>query len=239
MGSSRKGEFVAGEARTRITIVLLGPPGAGKGTQARRVSAEFGYPAISTGDILREAIRNGTGLGKQAQRYMDSGALVPDDLVDAIVKARLMRDDCAQGFLLDGYPRTIHQAKSLEKLLAKEKTKILVIGIQLGHDLLAARLAGRWTCPNCGKLFNASSNPSSAGDRCDGCNTPLVLRTDDSAEVVEERLQVYLQETKPVIDYFKERGLYVEVDGGRSVDEVYAAISEAIRKEQRSGATIS
>jgi len=234
---------VAGAASTRIAIVLLGPPGAGKGTQARRISAEFNYPAISTGDILREAAKKRTKLGIQAQQYMNSGALVPDDLVDAIVKERLTRKDCAQGFLLDGYPRTIHQAAFLEKLLAEEKTKILAIGIHIDHGLLVARLAGRWTCPNCGKMFNASSNPSSAGDRCDECGTPLVLRKDDSAEVVEERLQVYLQETKPVIGYFQERGLYVEVDGEKPVDQVYEAISEAIRKavgkKQRSGAAIS
>lgn len=223
----------------RVAVVLLGPPGAGKGTQARLISSEFGYPAISTGDILREAVKNQTELGKQAQRFMDSGLLVPDELVDAIVKERLEREDCRQGFVLDGYPRTIHQAEFLEKLLADGRTRILTVGIQLDHDQLVARLAGRWTCPNCGKLFNASSNPSRAGNRCDECNTSLVLRKDDSAEVVEERLQVYLQETKPVMDYFKERGLYIEVAGGKPVDQVYSAISQAIREEQRSGATIS
>jgi adenylate kinase len=228
---------VAGEARKRIAIILLGPPGAGKGTQARRLCAEFGFPAISTGDMLREAVKNRTELGKQAQRYMDSGLLVPDALVDAIVEARLQREDCSRGFILDGYPRTIHQAEFLEKLLAREKARMLVIGIQLDNDQLVARLAGRWTCPNCGKLFNASSNPSKAGNRCDECDTPLILRKDDSADVVAERLQVYLQETKPVIDYFRERGLYLEVDGAKPADDVYAAISAVIRKEQSSGAT--
>jgi len=230
---------VAGEASVRTAIVLLGPPGAGKGTQARRICAEFGYPAVSTGDMLREAVKNQTELGKQARRYMDAGLLVPDDLVDAIVRARLQRQDCARGVVLDGYPRTIHQAEFLEKLLAQDRAKILVIGIQLERDLLVARLAARWTCPSCGKLFNASSNPSKAGNLCDECHTPLVLRKDDSAEVVGERLQVYLQETMPVIDYFKQRGLYIEVDGQKPADQVYAAVSEIIRKEQRSGATNS
>ena len=230
---------MAGEARERVAVVLLGPPGAGKGTQARRISAEFAYPAISTGDMLREAIKNQTQLGKQAQRYMDSGALVPDDLVDAIVEARLRREDCARGFMLDGYPRTLHQAKFLEKLLAEQNTRMVVIGIQLDHGVLVSRLAGRWMCPNCGKLFNSSSNPSKAGNRCDECGTLLASRKDDSPEVVEERLQVYLQETKPVIDYFKKRDLYVEVDGGNPVDDVYRAVSGAIRKELRSGAASS
>ncbi len=187
--------------------------------------------------MLRDAVKNRTELGKKAQQYMDSGLLVPDGLVDAIVKARLGEEDCSRGFILDGYPRTINQAEFLEKVLVREGARLLVIGIQLAHDQLVARLAGRWTCPNCGKLFNASSNPSRAGERCDECNTPLVLRKDDSAEVVAERLQVYLQETKPVIDYFAERGLYCEVDGGKPVDNVYAAISAIIRKEQSSGAT--
>ena len=230
---------MAGEARERIAVVLLGPPGAGKGTQARRISAEFGYPAISTGDMLREAIKNQTELGKQAQRHMDSGGLVPDQLVDAIVKARLQREDCARGFVLDGYPRTLHQARFLEKLLAEENAGMLVIGIQLDHDLLVARLAGRWMCPGCGKLFNASSNPSKAGNRCDECGASLASRTDDSPEVVEERLQVYLQETRPVMDYFKQRGMYIEVDGGKLVDQVYAAVSRTIRKELENGAAIS
>jgi adenylate kinase len=230
---------VEGEAEKRIAVVLLGPPGAGKGTQARRITVEFGYPAISTGDMLREATKNQTELGKQAQGYMDSGLLVPDELVDAIVKARLQREDCARGFLLDGYPRTIHQARFLEKLLAEQVTKMLVIGIELDPDVLVARLAGRWTCPGCGKLFHASSNPSKAGNQCDECGAPLASRKDDSPEVVEERLQVYLQETKPVIDYFKKRGIYIGVDGGKPVDEVYAAVSRAIGKELQSGAAIS
>ncbi len=223
----------------RTAIILLGPPGAGKGTQARRISAEFKIPAISTGDMLREAVKNQTELGRQAQRYMDSGALVPDELVDAIVKARLAREDCTSGFLLDGYPRTIHQAEFLEKLLVVDPAnRILVAGIEIDPALLVARIAGRRTCAKCGKMFNATSNPSKAGDRCDECGTVLALRKDDSPEVVGERLQVYLQETKPVVDFFRKRGLYFAVDGGKSVDEVYAAIVEIIKREQSSGAII-
>ena len=222
----------------RTAIILLGAPGAGKGTQARKITSEFGIPAISTGDMLREAVRNKTQLGIQAQRHMDSGGLVPDELVDAIVKARLERSDCARGFLLDGYPRTLHQSEFLEMLFAAEgNTAVLVIGIEIDHALLLSRLVNRWTCPNCGKLFNVTSHPSKAGDRCDECRTPLIVRKDDTASVVTERLRKYMQETKPVVEYFQTRGMYHPVDGSMSVDEVYAAISETIRREQKNEAT--
>jgi adenylate kinase len=222
----------------RTAIILLGAPGAGKGTQARKITVEFGIPAISTGDMLREAVRNKTGLGIQAQRYMDSGGLVPDELVDAIVKARLERSDCARGFLLDGYPRTLHQSEFLEMLFTAEgNTAVQVIGIEIDHALLLSRLINRWTCPNCGKMFNVTSNPSKAGDRCDECSAPLIVRKDDTASVVEERLRKYMQETKPVVEYFQSRGMYHPVDGSGSVDEVYAAISETIRREQKNEAT--
>jgi adenylate kinase len=222
----------------RTAIILLGAPGAGKGTQARKICAEFGFPAISTGDMLRDAVKNKTELGLQAQRYMDSGGLVPNELVDAIVKARLARADCAVGFLLDGYPRTLHQAEFLQTLFAADgNTAMLVIGIEIDHALLLSRLINRWTCPNCGKMFNVTSSPSKAGDRCDECNTPLIVRKDDTASVVEERLHNYMRETKPVVEYFQSRGTYHPVDGCGPVDGVYAAISETIRSEQKNAAT--
>jgi adenylate kinase len=217
----------------RTAIVLLGAPGAGKGTQARKISADFAYPAISTGDMLREAVKNKTELGLRAQRHMDSGGLVPNELVDAIVKARLERSDCARGFLLDGYPRTLHQAEFLRTLFAADgNTAMLVIGIEIDHALLLSRLINRWTCPNCGKMFNVTSNPSRDGDRCDECKTPLIVRKDDTASVVEERLHNYMLETKPVVEYFQSRGMYHPVDGSKPVDDVYTAISETIRREQ-------
>ena len=222
----------------RTAIILLGAPGAGKGTQARKITADFDIPAISTGDILREAVRNRTELGVQAQRYMDSGGLVPDELVDGIVKARLERSDCARGFLLDGYPRTLHQAEFLETLFKAEgNTAVLVVGIEIDHALLMSRLINRWTCPNCGKMFNVTSNPSREGDRCDECGTILIVRRDDTASVVEERLQNYMLETKPVVEYFQSRGMYRPVDGSGPVNEVYASISETIRREQEAEAT--
>lgn len=212
----------------RVGIILLGPPGAGKGTQARRMAACYNFARISTGDMLREAVNNGSALGKKAQSCIEAGNLVPDELVDAIVKSRLARRDCKRGFILDGYPRTIHQAEYLEKLFAHKDVDFLAIGIKVSDDLLLKRLAGRWTCSRCGKIFNAASNPSRDADRCDECNTLLVHRKDDSDQVVAERLHVYHEATEPLIQYYKNRGCYHEVVGERRLDEVYDNLKEIV-----------
>jgi adenylate kinase len=196
------------------------------------IGATLGYPRISTGDILREAVRNRTALGRQAQDYMESGNLVPDALVDAIVRERIGRDDCAKGFVLDGYPRTVPQAEFLDRLFAEESVKPLAVGIQVADGALIKRLSGRLTCPSCNKMFHVVSSPSKAGDRCDECGTALVQRKDDTVQVIEERLQVYHSETEPLIDYYKSRDCYVAVDGGRSVDEIQEAILAVVRKRQ-------
>jgi len=224
---SRNPQSNNGDLR-KMAIVLLGPPGAGKGTQARKLGARYNFPRISTGDILREAVKNETVLGKKARRYMEAGDLVPDVLVDAIVKARVARKDCASGFILDGYPRTIHQAEFLERILSG-KHKILAIGIRVRNDVLLDRLAGRWTCPKCAKIFNADSRPSSGGSSCDECDSPLVHRKDDSASIVEERLLVYHKETEPLIQYYQSRGCYAEVDGERPVDKIYRSLTGLLR----------
>ncbi len=208
----------------RVALTILGAPGAGKGTQARMLGAELNYPWISTGDMLREAVKDGTTLGGEVQGYMERGGLVPDALVDRIIRDRLAREDCRDGFILDGYPRTIQQAQFLDTLLCGEGSRILAIGITVGSDVLLGRLAGRWTCPKCGKMFNIMSNPSKAGDDCDECGTHLVLRKDDSTRVVEERLQVYHQLTEPLIQYYRSRGCYAEVDGEQSADQIHGAI---------------
>lgn len=211
---------------------MLGPPGAGKGTQARKVSSALSFPQISTGDMLREALRNQTELGKKAQAFMESGVLVPDDLVDAIVRERLSRPDCGSGFILDGYPRTLHQAEFLQSLFAENGVRNLTIGIRVKDEVLIDRLAGRWTCPGCGKMFNVNSNPSCAGDRCDECGTGLVMRKDDTESVVRERLEVYRKETEPLIQYFKDRGSYIEVDGEVTVDEIFGGIMDIINSRR-------
>jgi adenylate kinase len=216
----------------QIAIIMLGPPGAGKGSQARKISSALNIPQISTGDMLREALKHKTELGKKAQAFMESGTLVPDDLVDAIVRERLARADCSEGFILDGYPRTIRQAESLRSLFAEAGTRDLTIGIRVSDEILISRLAGRWTCPGCGKIFNTSSNPSRSGDCCDECGTGLVMRKDDAESVVGERLQVYRRETEPLIRYFKDRDSYVEVDGEVAMDEIFAVMMDIINSRR-------
>ena len=217
----------------RVAIIMLGPPGAGKGTQARMMSEALNFPHISTGDILREALRNQTELGRKAKGYMESGALVPDELVDAIVAERLTREDCIRGFILDGYPRTIPQARFLQSLFDKNGTKILSIGVEVGDKVLINRLSSRWTCPKCGKMFNASMNPDKMGGRCDACNTALIQRKDDTAEeVIAERLQVYHTATRPLVRHYQEQGSYIEVDGDRPVDEVFGVIMKIIANDE-------
>jgi adenylate kinase len=204
---------------------MLGPPGAGKGTQARMIAESLKYPHISTGDMLREALKNRTELGKKAKEYMDSGTLVPDSLVDAIVTERLGREDCRRGFILDGYPRTIAQAEFLRSLFAKDGTPVLTLGIEVEDSELINRMSSRWTCPVCGKMFNARLDSGKVGGRCDECGARLVQRKDDSVEVIAERLQVYHTATKPLIRYYQEQGAYIPINGKRSASEVFSDIA--------------
>jgi adenylate kinase len=212
----------------RVAIIMLGPPGAGKGTQARIMSESLKVPHISTGDILREALKNETELGKRARAFMESGSLVPDELVDVIVAERLGRKDCSRGFILDGYPRTIPQAEFLRSVLEKDKTDILALGIEVGEEELIKRISARWTCPQCGKMFNANMSPEKAGGRCDECSTALIQRKDDTAEVIAERLLVYQKKTAPLIQYYKSQGAYIEVSGDRRVEQIFDSIMSEI-----------
>jgi adenylate kinase len=212
----------------RLAIIMLGPPGAGKGTQARMMSEKLTYPHISTGDMLREALKNQTELGKKAKAYMESGGLVPDELVDAIVAERLAREDCSRGFILDGYPRTIKQAEFLQSLLDQSQSRIVTIGVEVVDRVLIERLSSRWTCPKCGKMFNSNLDPSKANGSCDECGTRLVQRKDDTAEVITERLQVYHKTTKPLIEYYRKQGSYVEVNGDRAVEAILGSIMNLI-----------
>ncbi|HTY62734.1 MAG TPA: adenylate kinase [Acidobacteriota bacterium] len=216
----------------RLAIIMLGPPGAGKGTQARMIGEALGFPHVSTGDMLRESLKNGTELGKKAKAFMESGGLVPDDLVDAIVAERLAREDCNRGFILDGYPRTIPQARFLEALFEKSGTRILSIGVEVGDDVLIRRLSSRWTCPTCGKMFNAASDPGKAGGQCDECGTVLVQRKDDTAEVIAERLHVYHTKTKPLVRHYQEQGSYSEINGERAVEEIFGSIMHKIMNHE-------
>jgi adenylate kinase len=208
----------------RVAIIMLGPPGAGKGTQGRMMSESLNVPHISTGDMLREALKNETELGRKAKSFMESGALVPDELVNAIVAERLAREDCRRGFILDGYPRTIPQAESLRSLFEKDGTKAMAIGIEVGDGELIRRLSSRWTCPKCGKMFNAALDPAKVGGQCDDCGADLVQRRDDTAQVIAERLQVYHVATKPLIQYYCNQKSYVEVNGDRSAQDIFDTI---------------
>lgn len=209
---------------------MFGPPGAGKGTQARLLGEALGYPHISTGDILRGALEDQTELGRQAKTYMESGDLVPDDLVDAIVSDRLKREDCRQGFILDGYPRTIPQAEFLDVLIEREGARILTLGIKIENRILLERLSSRWTCPRCSRTYSENLAPGTVNGQCSRCRVPLVQRKDDAGEVIAERLLVYHNTTRPVIRYYRERGMYVEIDGDRSVREIFDNIIDIVRE---------
>jgi adenylate kinase len=212
----------------RLAIVLLGPPGAGKGTQARMLSESLKLPHISTGDMLRDAMKNQTELGKKVQAFMDSGSLVPDGLVDAIIVERIGREDCSRGFILDGYPRTIQQTQVLQSLLDENGGKILTVGVEVSESILIKRLSARWTCPKCGKMFNAQLDPGKINGRCDECSASLVQRKDDTEEVIAKRLQVYYEATQQLIRHYQDQRSYVKVDGTRSINDVFDTIVNLI-----------
>ena len=225
---------------SRTAIILLGPPGAGKGTQARRLGEHFRYARISTGDMLREAVKNNSKLGEEARRFIEAGDLVPDALVDEIVKDRLGREDCERGFVLDGYPRTIPQARFLETLFDGEDVRTVAVGISVRNEVLLARLAGRWTCPTCGMIYNLASNRPRMEGHCNGCDTTLVHRQDDSAIVVQERLEVYQHLTRPLVQYYQARGCYHEISGERSMEDIYeelkARVAQSAEGDRQAGA---
>jgi len=208
---------------------MLGPPGAGKGTQARLMSEKVNFPHISTGDMLREGLKNETELGKKAKEYMESGTLVPDELVDAIVAERIKREDCASGIILDGYPRTISQAEALQSIFDSDNSRVLTIGVEVGDSVLIDRLSSRWTCPKCSKMFNAKLDPAKVHGKCDACASDLVQRKDDTAEVIAERLQVYHKATLPLIQYYKDKNLYFGVDGDRPIENILETVMNRIK----------
>ncbi len=213
-----------------MRIVLLGPPGAGKGTQARMLQDRFSIPQVSTGDLLREAIREGTALGKQARTYMDAGELVPDQLVTAMVAERLKKADCVNGFLLDGFPRTIVQAEALAEHLTQEKQHLdCVLNIAVPKQELIERLSGRWVCRSCSAMYHEHFSPPKQTGRCDQCGGELYQRTDDKLETVTARLDVYERSTAPLIDFYKNNGLLRSVDGTGEPQEVFRRISDTLQ----------
>ncbi len=208
-----------------MNLVFLGPPGAGKGTQAKRLSREHSWPHISTGDILREAVSQGTELGKKAKEYMEKGELVPDEVVIGIIEERLGKEDAENGFILDGFPRTVKQAQSLDEVLGEMgKSLDAVLYFKVSEDEVIKRLTGRRTCKDCGAIFHTLFNPPAQENVCDRCGGELRQREDDREETVRRRLEVYLAQTAPLIHYYQEKGLLKEVNGERSPEEVYEEI---------------
>jgi adenylate kinase len=212
-----------------MNLILLGPPGAGKGTQAKRLTADLGIPQISTGDMLREAVREGSPMGLKAKSYMDAGALVPDEVVVGIVEERIQQPDCARGFMLDGFPRTTAQADALATMLDKKGLKLdHVVCIEADKEELVKRLSGRRTCRQCMAPYHVLFNPPKKEGVCDKCGGELYQRDDDKEEAIRARLVTYESQTAPLIAYYEERGLLRRVNGLGTVEEVYERIKQAI-----------
>jgi len=207
----------------------MGGPGAGKGTQAKKLQEELGLPQISTGDLFRENLKNETELGQLAKRYMDQGELVPDEVTVGMVRERLSRPDTANGAIFDGFPRTIAQAEALEELLAESGDRVNVVPyIHVDRDLLLKRLSGRWTCPICGRVYHVLFNPPERPGVCDVDGGELYQRDDDTEETQRRRIEVYFEQTAPLLDYYRDKGLLVEIDGEQSIEEVYRDLSQVI-----------
>ncbi|WP_019138777.1 MULTISPECIES: adenylate kinase [Peptoniphilus] len=205
-----------------MKLVILGPPGAGKGTQAEYIVEKYNIPHISTGDIFRENIKNNTELGKEAKSYMDKGLLVPDDLVIALVEDRLNKDDAKEGFLLDGFPRTVAQAVSLDSILDKNDDKLTkVINISVDPEILIERAVGRRVCKTCGMTYHVKFNPPKEEGICDKDGTKLIQRDDDTEETVKTRISVYFDQTAPLIDYYRAQNLLIDIDGAKDIDKVF------------------
>jgi len=204
-----------------MNIVFLGPPGAGKGTQAKILIERYGIPQVSTGDMLREHRAKGTELGKKAQECMDKGQLVPDEIILGMVKERLSQPDCQKGFILDGFPRTVAQAEALDKLLSEMGKKLdFALALIVPDDLLVERLTGRRTCKSCGMMYHIKYKPPKVEGKCDVCEGELYQRPDDNEETVRNRLKVYHEQTAPLIEYYKNKGILREIDGSKSIEEI-------------------
>lgn len=208
-----------------MKIIMLGAPGAGKGTQAKRIAEKYGIPHISTGDIFRANIKNGTDLGKKAKEYMDKGALVPDELTCDLVMDRIQQEDCKNGFVLDGFPRTIPQAEALDEALGKISEKMdYAIDVDVPDENIVNRMGGRRACLSCGATYHIEFNPTKVDGICDACGAKTVLRDDDKPETVQNRLKVYHEQTQPLIDYYKKQDILKSVDGTQPMDAVFNAI---------------
>lgn len=208
-----------------LNLILMGLPGAGKGTQAEKIKEKYHIPHISTGDMFRTSIKEGTELGNKAKSYMDRGALVPDEVTIGIVEERLQKEDCQDGFLLDGFPRTVTQAEALEGILTKLNTTLNhVLNVDVPEENLIERLSGRRTCPTCGRTYHIVYNPPVKEGVCDKDGTALIQRSDDKAEMVKKRLEVNAEQTKPLLDFYNDKGYLVTVNGDQEIENVFRDI---------------
>ena len=204
-----------------MNLMVFGAPGAGKGTQAKFLVQKYNIPQISTGDMLRAAIVQKTDMGLEANRYMDAGELVPDETIIGIIKDRLEEDDCKNGFILDGFPRTITQAKALDDLMKSSGKKLdFVLSFDVPDELIIQRIAGRRVCPKCGASYHIEFNPPKTEDICDTCGSKLIIRKDDNADTVKNRLSNYHSQTSPLIDFYKDMGIFVQIDGSQELSKV-------------------
>jgi len=214
-----------------MNFILFGPPGAGKGTQAKFIIDTYSVPQISTGDILRDAVKNKTALGLKAKEIMDSGALVSDEVVLGIVEERLSKPDCEKGFVLDGFPRTLPQATALKSLLIKNSKKIdCVISLELDDDVIVKRLSGRRTCPACGAGYHLLADPPISVGVCNKCSASLVQRDDDCEDTILKRLQIYHEQTSPLKAYYEQEGLLHHIDGALSIQNIQTSIQSVVEK---------
>jgi len=209
----------------------MGPPGAGKGTQAELIKAAYPIPHISTGDMFREAVKNGTAMGLEAKKYMDAGQLVPDQVTIGIVEERLAMPDCEAGFLLDGFPRTTVQAQALDKVLAKHGKKVeIALNISVPADVLMVRMTGRVSCTTCKTVYNTLFNPPAVEGICDKCGGELIQRSDDKDETVKNRIKVYMEQTQPLLNYYEKQGNLTNLDGKRHPQEVFSDVKSILEK---------
>ncbi len=216
-----------------MRIILLGPPGAGKGTQAASIVEKYNIPHISTGDIFRKNIKEGTDLGKKAKEYMDQGLLVPDELTVGLVTDRITQDDCKNGFMLDGFPRNVSQAEQLDTFLKENNIELSnVINIEVDKSILVSRAVGRRICKSCGATYHVEFNAPKNEGICNVCQGELYQRADDNEETVSKRIQVYLDETKPLADYYAKEGILSNINGQQSIDEVFGDIVAALGSDK-------
>lgn len=214
-----------------MKIIMLGAPGAGKGTQAKKIAAKYAIPHISTGDIFRANIKNNTELGQKAKTYMDKGELVPDELVVDLIMDRFKEADCANGYVLDGFPRTIPQAEALDKALSANGESVdYAVNVEVPDENIINRMSGRRACVGCGATYHIKFNAPKVEGVCDTCGEKLILRDDDKPETVKNRLSVYHEQTQPLIDYYSKKGVLAEVDGTQSMDDVFNAIVNVLGK---------